>query len=565
MNPLPIKMKPGVFRNGTRLQAQSRWHSANRVRWHDGSMRPIGGWDTKPKVENGDVTGPADKLVTPGQDPVEVVRDGIAWRNNNAEPITVWGSNYKAVWQKQDGTFEDISPSGFPTGPSDPTVQTGYGSGLYGQGLYGRNPSVVDPVLNYVGRWKFDTWGENLIGLADWDGKLYQWVPVAGNNFEAISGDTFTPDDAIKDFIVTQERFLMTVGGSSAARQQELRRVTWSHRENFTVWEPKPENQAGSYVLPGKGEILGIFNLRNQVFILTETDAWIGRYIGPPYVYGFEQVGQNCQCIHKSTVAVLPNGSAVWAGERNFWIYDGSVHELPCDLIDYLVDDLSIDNVSKSFTWINSAYSELWFHYPSVTDPGYDGADNLTRVEPGRYVMWNWSTGTWSQGQLRRTAGLPAGVYNLPQMVDYEGQAYWHENAGNTYTDNVNPAVRSGPLLKQYGGQNVAIRAVIPDAQIGNWRASPDPVTGEPQSGTITPGPVSFFFEGRQTPYGPVVESPVYVYDPSVHTPSQPIPVRFMASDVMMVVFAPAGDEQAAVWEWGEFRLDIAPVGTGPR
>lgn len=40
----PINVPPGVFRNGTELEQAGRWRDASLVRWHDGVMRPIGGW-----------------------------------------------------------------------------------------------------------------------------------------------------------------------------------------------------------------------------------------------------------------------------------------------------------------------------------------------------------------------------------------------------------------------------------------------------------------------------------------------------------------------------------------
>lgn len=41
---IPLKLKPGVYRNGTRYEAKNRWYDANCVRWTEGIMGPIGGW-----------------------------------------------------------------------------------------------------------------------------------------------------------------------------------------------------------------------------------------------------------------------------------------------------------------------------------------------------------------------------------------------------------------------------------------------------------------------------------------------------------------------------------------
>ena len=41
---LPIKIPPGFFKNATQYQAKNRWYSGNLVRFSEGRLRPIGGW-----------------------------------------------------------------------------------------------------------------------------------------------------------------------------------------------------------------------------------------------------------------------------------------------------------------------------------------------------------------------------------------------------------------------------------------------------------------------------------------------------------------------------------------
>ena len=46
MSLIDLNILAGVYRNGTDLQSMGRWRDANLVRWHDGVMRPVGGWRT---------------------------------------------------------------------------------------------------------------------------------------------------------------------------------------------------------------------------------------------------------------------------------------------------------------------------------------------------------------------------------------------------------------------------------------------------------------------------------------------------------------------------------------
>ena len=40
-----LEIPPGVFRNGTEYQVSGRWYDSNLVRWIDGLMMPVGGWE----------------------------------------------------------------------------------------------------------------------------------------------------------------------------------------------------------------------------------------------------------------------------------------------------------------------------------------------------------------------------------------------------------------------------------------------------------------------------------------------------------------------------------------
>jgi hypothetical protein len=39
-----VDLPPGLYHNGTKLQAAGRWYDGNRIRFHEGTRQPIGGW-----------------------------------------------------------------------------------------------------------------------------------------------------------------------------------------------------------------------------------------------------------------------------------------------------------------------------------------------------------------------------------------------------------------------------------------------------------------------------------------------------------------------------------------
>ena len=58
---IPLKIPPGVYRNGTEYQSAGRWFDANLVRWFENTLRPIGGWR---KRSTSQMTGSCRGIIT---------------------------------------------------------------------------------------------------------------------------------------------------------------------------------------------------------------------------------------------------------------------------------------------------------------------------------------------------------------------------------------------------------------------------------------------------------------------------------------------------------------------
>lgn len=543
---LPVTFPPGLLRNGTRYQSKGRWYSCNRVRWHDGAIRPIGGWE-RTKAPDG-VEYPAWVAST-----TVAIRDGLASRTNNKNRSLVMGSNeYVLRADPTTGAFTDMSPVGMEPGTSIVTTPAAKSGGL------GPASNEADPLVGAVARWSFDTWGENILGMPDWGTTAHRTI------YEATTGGVLTAIPGapvgLVDFITTQERMIMTIGSDS-----ELRRVKWCDQENNTDWAINDlTNQAGEFVLPGSGRMIGIYKLRDQNVILTETDIWVARFIGPPYVYSFVKVGDIAPPFHRKAATVLPSGVLVWVGARNAWIYDGQVQELPCEVIDYWTNDIEASNASKIFAWVNPEFSEIWWHYAGNDADTVEGEFNR---EPNKYVMWNWELNAWSIGYLDRQMAVSRGAYSKPMLLDsFTGLLYDHEIATAEYiddtyddstfeTDRGMPSVTSGPIELGSGDTGVAVRYLYPDLQA---------TIVDDQVSTMYPAPVDFFFEGRQMPTGPLTKSIVYH---ASGLGNQPVPTRVTGRELMLTVYGDifTFEGNVAPWEWGNFRLDIAPSGTGRR
>ena len=154
---IDLNIPAGVYRNGTDLQSKGRWRDANLVRWHDGVMRPIGGWRTRS----------SDQASAP-------LRGMLSWVDNGNNAHVASGSLDRLYAWSAAGFIQDITPSSLTVGRIDADAFTGYGGGFFGTSTFGTvRPftSRVQPATS----WSLQPWGEYLIAMNSDDGKIYEW------------------------------------------------------------------------------------------------------------------------------------------------------------------------------------------------------------------------------------------------------------------------------------------------------------------------------------------------------------------------------------------------------
>lgn len=421
---IPLDIPPGVYRNGTDLQAKGRWRDANLVRWHDGTLQPISGWRAR------STDAAADKP-----------RSILAWIDNSADRWIALGTYQKLYVYNEAGTQYDITPVGLTAGNEDATNPTGYGNWLYGKGGYG-TPRPESDIPDPATTWSLDSWGEYLLACSDKDGKIYEWQLSTGTKAAQVSNAP-TSNAGI---VVTDERFVFALGAGGNPRK-----VQWPDRENNTVWTPAATNEAGDYDLQTSGRLQCGVRVDGQTLIFTDVDAHTATYTGPPYVYSFDRVGSTCGIVSKQAAAVIDDG-AVWMGRESFYIYPGGkVRELMCDVADYVFSDINESQISKVVAVTNAKFSEIWWFYPSSGS-----------TENDRYVMFNYQEKTWNIGQLARSAAVDSGVYRFPLYVDPSDNKIYEHEVGNNY-GSLTPFAETGPLYLGAGDNVISIDSLIPD------------------------------------------------------------------------------------------------------
>lgn len=423
---IPLKIPPGVYRNGTEYQSAGRWYDANLVRWYENTLRPIGGWRKKSTTA---LTGSCRGILT--------------WRSNSGGRYIAMGTHSKLYVMDENSVLKDITPSGFAAGRSNAVSGTGYGYNTYGSFSYG----VARPDVGTVApatTWSLDTWGEYLVGCSDTDGKLYEWQ--LGFATPTLAAAITNAPTGCAALLSTAERFLMALGASSNGRL-----VKWSDQENNTVWTAAATNQAGDFEINSNGSLKCGKRVRGINLLFTDVDVHTASYVGLPYVYSFERAGSGCGVISAQAVAAIDT-AAMWMSRSGFWIFDGYVKPMPCDVSDYVFQNLNYNQVSKVYAVHNSKYGEVWWFYPSSQSTEVDS-----------YVTYNYRENHWNIGAMGRTAGTDRGVFTNPIMVDSSGYIYEHE-VGYAY-DSASVYAESGPFEIGQGDSIMSVRQVIPDEQ----------------------------------------------------------------------------------------------------
>lgn len=425
MSLIKLAIPPGVYRNSTDYTAGLRWHDVNLVRWIDGTLAPVGGWQLFSITP---VTGSCRGL--------------FAWRDNEADAWLAVGTNEK-LYVLGDGNIADITPAGFTEGYGTSLPGLGYGAVDYGEQTYGTARTGESSLVLDAATWSFDSWGENLVACATNDGKLYEW-----------SLNTSTPAQVISNApvfnracLVSEQRHLIALGASG-----DPRLIKWSDAEDNTDWVPSSVNQAGDWLLNTQGLIRCGIKTRGEILILTSADAHSMRFIGSPLVFSFDRVGSNCGIAGPNAVVALDGGAGWFGTDGTIYAYDGAVRPVPCDVQDWIRENYDKLKSAQVYGGSLSEQNEVWWYFPAL-----DGTI--------KYVIYNYQTNTWSIGSLDRTAWLDRGVWRYPVAVSSDGYLYQHEDGDTDSGD-----TRVGTIYAETGfgeigeGDNVLdIVQIIPD------------------------------------------------------------------------------------------------------
>jgi hypothetical protein len=238
-------------------------------------------------------------------------------------------------------------------------------------------------------------------------------------------------------------------------------------------------------------------------------------------------------------------------GVDKFYMYDGRVQTLNCDLRRYVFQDFNTSQASQVFAGTNEGFNEIWWFYCS---------SGSTQVD--RYVVYNYTEKIWYYGTMGRTAWLDSGLRDFPMATTYDstagtGLTVYHESGLNdsaTATTLPIDAYISSSEFDIGDGHNFGfVWRVLPDLTFEDSTNSP---TGAVPSVAMTLQGLANSGSGvTSTASQPVAKSSTYVITEQF---TGQIYTRMRGRQM---IFKISSNQINTAWQLGAPRIDIRPDG----
>ena len=282
-------------------------------------------------------------------------------------------------------------------------------------------PATTNVAGALLRHWSHDNFGEDLV-MNVRDGAIYYWDKSGGTSTRAVeittlAGSTNAPTIAKKVIVSERDRHVLAFGCDSetASGTQDPLLIRFASQESLTEWNALPTNTAGELRIGTGSEIVTAVQTKQQTLVITDVSVHALQFIGPPFTFGITEVGRNTTIISENA-AVAIEESVYWMGYREFYVYNGRTQKLVCPVQDFVFSDLNRDQDTKIVAGQNSAYSEVWWFYPSSSATAND-----------RYVVYNYEQNIWYYGTLARTAWVDRGVLLYPIAASTDNYLYYQE------------------------------------------------------------------------------------------------------------------------------------------
>ena len=391
------------------------------------------------------------------------------------------------------------------------------------------------------------------------DGLTFKLLDAAGAAVNTSSTGTGVYVSLIVDVPTTQNnltvsdtsRFVIAFGCNDYnSNVLDPMLIRWSAQDDIYNWTPDPTNQAGFIRISHGSEIVGIVQTRQEIVMFTDSAVYSLQYLGPPYVWVPQLLGDNISIMSPNS-AVIASGVIYWMGVDKFYVYDGRVNTLNCDLRRHVFQDLNQDQSLQVFAGTSEGFNEVWWFYCSA---------NSTKVD--KYVIYNYQEKIWYYGTMERTAWLDSGLQTVPIAAKYNSTALTgnlinHETGLNDNTTGTATAIDAYISSSEFDigdGHNFGfVWRVLPDLTFEN--ATNTPAAVAPRVTMTLYGLNNSGSGTTSTANGTVIKGSTYVITEEF---TGQIFTRMRGRQM---IFKISSNQVNTCWQLGAPRIDIRPDG----
>ena len=430
----------------------------------------------------------------------------------------------------------------------------GWGAGTWNSGTWGVGGGSANASLRL---WSQSNFGENLI-FGPRGGTMYYWGANGGTGtrgalLSSLPGASDVP--TVQNLVyVSDNRFVFAFGCNDYGLvAQNPMLIRWSDQEDPANWTVSATGQAGSLTLAHGSEIVTAVQTRQETIVFTDSAIYSLQYLGLPAVWGSQILGDNISIVSQNA-AIVASGRVFWMGIDKFYVYDGRVNTLNCDLRKYIYQDINLGQRQQIFCGTNEGFNEVWWFYCS---------ENSTAID--RYVVYNYvendgkgGIGVWYHGSLARTAWLDSGLLQYPVAATYSYNLVNHEfGVDNDETGTVLPItayISSSEFDIDDGDRFGFVWRMLPDVTFeGSTAASP--------SAVMTLIPMQNSGSGYNTPQSVAGSSSATV------TRTATVPIEKFTGQVYIrvrgrqMIIKMESTDVGVFWQLGHPRFDIRQDG----
>jgi len=330
----------------------------------------------------------------------------------------------------------------------------GYGGVVSGAGARGVPINATD--------WTLDNWGSVLIANP-LGGPIYAWNPSVSN---AVAGVIVNAPPVNQGAFVAMPQRQIVAWGSTFTGIVDSMLVRWCDVDNYDQWIAQITNQAGSYRIPKGSRIVQGIQAGQQGLLWTDLGIWAMQYVGPPYVYQFNELGTGCGLIGRKAAGSV-NGIVYWMGQSQFYRLAGSgVEPIRCPVWDVVFQDLDTTNLDRIRVAPNSRFGEITWHFPTISN----GGENYGYVKYNFVLdQWDYGFNSASNPYVARSAWINESVLGAPIGAGLNQYLYQHETSTDADGVAMDSYFQTGYFVLNEADVKMFIDQVWPDMKWGYY------------------------------------------------------------------------------------------------